>query len=82
MANRRLPTVHRVPEALRGIVVFREQRVFLCHYICDRCPNEWEDELLVQCHSWCPCCDDKCEPYLVEEIIEERPEFDLEDNVL
>lgn len=43
-------------------------RVFRNHYICEECPNEFNDELLVSGPSWCPCCDKECEPYFVEEF--------------
>jgi hypothetical protein len=61
-------------------IVRKAQRVFICHYQCDACPNEWEDELLAVSHSWCPCCDAKVEPYYTEEFEVERPEFDLGDD--
>lgn len=73
-----------VPEALRGIIRFRNQRVFHCFYECNECTDlgsEWMDEMLTVSHSWCPCCGLKAEPYFVEEFEEERPEFvDEEDD--
>ena len=65
-------------------VVFRQQRVFRCYYECnaeDCSPlgSEWVDELLVAGKSWCPCCEREAEPYAVDEIVEERPEFDIEE---
>jgi hypothetical protein len=57
----------------------RAQRIFRCHYQCDECPNEWNDELLVAGPSWCPCCDMELEPYCVEQFEAERPEWDEEE---
>ena len=48
----------------------KQFRIFRNHYICDDCPNEWTDEMLVISHSWCPCCDMKCDPYSSESLIE------------
>jgi hypothetical protein len=74
-------TKQKSPSLLRiAGVVLREQRVFRCHYLCDDCTDvgsEWCDELLVAGPSWCPCCDTQREPYAVDEIFIERPEFDL-----
>jgi len=47
-------------------------RVFRCHYICDECPNEFADEMLVIGPSWCPACDAEIEPYSSEDL------FDIE----
>jgi hypothetical protein len=38
------------------------------------------DEALVVATGYCPSCDAACEPYYVEELVEERPEFDLGDD--
>lgn len=61
-------------------IVLKAQRVFTITYYCDSCPNEWTDELLTVTHSYCPCCDAKCEPGTIEEHEEELPEFDLGDD--
>jgi len=77
MSRQKSPSLLRVAG-----VVLRGQRVFRCHYICNDCTDtgsEWCDELLVAGPSWCPCCDTQAEPYAVDEIYEERPEFDLGD---
>jgi len=74
MSRQKSPSLLRVAG-----VVLRGQRVFRCHYICNDCTDtgsEWVDEMLCQSHSWCPACDTRAEPYLVEEIYVERPEFD------
>lgn len=69
-----------VPEALRGIVRFKEQRVFRCWYYCEACDDaEFTDEMLVVSHSWCPHCGAKCEPDTVDELFEDRPEFDVDE---
>jgi len=47
-------------------------RVFRNHYICDECPNEFADEMLVIGPSWCPSCDAEIEPYSSEDL------FDIE----
>ena len=47
-------------------------RVFRNHYICDECPNEFADEMLVIGPSWCPACDAEIEPYSSEDL------FDIE----
>ena len=60
-------------------IVFRSQRVFTITYYCESCPNEFTDEMLTVSHSYCPCCDAKCEPGTIEESEEELPEFDLSD---
>ena len=53
-------------------------RVFTNHYLCDDCPNEWQDELLVKGPSWCPCCDREVEPYLSTECEELTDEEECE----
>lgn len=68
-----------MPDALRGIIRFKEQRVFRCHFVCAACEATFEDEMLVRGASWCPCCETRCDPAAVMEFTEERPEFDLED---
>lgn len=82
MADRRLQTIRQVPKALRGIIRFREQRVYRLYYECLECTglgSEWMDEALAVGPSWCPCCDRKAEePYFVEEFEEERPEFAID----
>jgi len=45
-------------------------RVFRCHYICDECPNEFADEMLVIGPSWCPACDAEIEPYSSEDLFD------------
>lgn len=70
-----------VPQALRGIIRFREQRVFRCHYFCPSCDSEWCDEALVVSAAYSPCCDEKAEPYDTEEFLVERPEFDIDEMV-
>ena len=69
---------HKLSPTLQRLgIVLRAQRIMRCYYLCDDCPNEWTDELLVAGPSWCPCSDAAIEPYSVEEFVEERPEFDL-----
>jgi hypothetical protein len=60
-------------------IIHKEQRVFRCDYICDECPNEWTDHLLVAGPSWCPCCERLTEPYHVDEMVELQAQFDLGD---
>jgi hypothetical protein len=48
----------------------KQQRVWRNHYICDECPNEFSDEMLVISHSWCPCCDAQIEPYSSESLLD------------
>jgi len=50
--------------------VLKPMRVFRCHYICDECPNEFADEMLVIGPSWCPSCDKECEPYSTETLFD------------
>ena len=50
--------------------MLKPQRVFRCHYICDECPNEFADEMLVIGPSWCPCCDAEIEPYSSEDLFD------------
>lgn len=73
-----------VPDAMRGIVRFRSQRVYHLFYECNECTDlgsEWMDEALVITHSYCPCCGLKAEePYFVEEFEEDRPEFAIDDD--
>ena len=63
--------------ALGVQIVLKAQRVFTITYYCDDCCNEFTDEMLTVSHSWCPCCDAKCQPGTIEEHEEEMPEFDL-----
>ena len=71
-------STHKLSPTLQRLgIVLRAQRIMRCHYLCDACPNEWTDELLVAGPSWCPCCDREVEPYDTEEFVEERPVFDL-----
>jgi hypothetical protein len=51
---------------------------FRCSYLCDACPNEWEDEVVSPGESYCPSCDAVCEPYFTEEVVEERAVFEVE----
>jgi len=75
-------SVRKSPTLLQVVgVVFRQQRVFRCYYICEECPYEWVDEMLVEGPSWCPCCEAKLEPEAVDEVCEERPVFDLDEEV-
>jgi hypothetical protein len=79
MSARKSPLLLRVPS-----VVLREQRVFRLHFFCEACTDvgsEWVEEALVVRSGYCPCCDTECEPYSTEEFYEERPEFDLSDEL-
>lgn len=49
-------------------------RYFRNYFLCEECPNEWSDDMLVVGPSWCPCCDKSCEPYSSEAL------FDLIDD--
>ena len=33
------------------------------HYLCDRCPLEWDEYAAFEGPAWCPCCDEAVEPY-------------------
>ena len=33
------------------------------HYLCDRCPLEWDEYAACEGPAWCPCCDEAIEPY-------------------
>ena len=33
------------------------------HYLCDRCPLEWDEYAALEGPAWCPCCDEAVEPY-------------------
>lgn len=66
-----------VPDALRGIVRFRQQRVFRCHYTCDDCGERWTDEMLTVSYSWCSFCEAKTEPHETEELLVDMAEFDV-----
>jgi hypothetical protein len=33
------------------------------HYLCDRCPLEWDEYATCEGPAWCPCCDEAVEPY-------------------
>lgn len=66
-----------MPDALRGIVRFKEQRVFRCHFVCPACDSRFMDEMLVNGASYCPHCELRCEPAAVTEFTEEWPEFDV-----
>jgi len=48
--------------------------VFRNHYLCDACPNEWADDMLVVAPSYCPCCDTEREPYDSEPLLEDGKE--------
>lgn len=56
-------------------IVWRERRVIRNWYQCEECPLEWSDDLLVRAEGWCPCCDQRVEPYYTEEFEVTRPEF-------
>ena len=57
-------------------ILRRHQRIFRCHYFCNDCSAEWNDELLVVGGSWCPCCIGTAEPYCIEEFEEDRPQWE------
>jgi hypothetical protein len=52
-------------------------RVFVNHYLCEACPNEFSEEMPVVTHSWCPCCEARCEPYDYETLLEDAAEEDV-----
>jgi hypothetical protein len=49
----------------------RQFRIFRSHYLCDACPNEWSDEMMVVTSSYCPCCDAEAEPYDSEALLDD-----------
>jgi hypothetical protein len=51
------------------------QRIYRCHYRCDGCDVDWDDELLTAGPSWCPVCEAKFEPTVTDEFEEERLEW-------
>jgi hypothetical protein len=52
--------------------VSKQFRIFRNHYyLCDACPNEWSDEMMVVASSYCPCCDAEAEPYDSEALLED-----------
>lgn len=51
-------------------------RVFRVTYYCEECPNEFTDEMLTVAHSYCPCCDMRCEPDGIEEYEVETDEVE------
>ena len=57
----------------------KQFRIFRTHYLCDDCPNEWSDEMMVVGPSFCPCCDREAEPYDSEALIEDALVADAED---
>jgi hypothetical protein len=74
MATRTLPW-HRA-DLSRALAVRRvKRRVFRCHYRCDPCDVDWDDELLTAGPSWCPVCEAKYEPTVTDEYEEERLEW-------
>jgi hypothetical protein len=61
------------------VIVTRPRRVFVCSYECDACSpfgSEWTTELNEPRPDYCPRCDRQYEPYAVDEVTEDRPEFD------
>ena len=46
-------------------------RVFRNWYLCDACPNEFSDEMMVVGPSYCPCCDAECQPYTHDALLED-----------
>jgi hypothetical protein len=56
---------------LRDLASARQFRIFRNHYLCDDCPNEWSDEMMVVGLSYCPCCDREAEPYDTETLLDE-----------
>ena len=56
--------------------ILRQLRIFRCHYLCDDCSIEWNDEMLVEGMSWCPRCDQETEPHRVNEFEEYRLEWE------
>lgn len=61
--------------------ITKQLRVFANHYICEECPNEWMDELLVVGPSWCPCCDREVEPYASDASEEDCIEDENEEEI-
>ena len=57
----------------------KQFRIFRNHYLCDACPNEWSDEMMVVAPSYCPCCDAEAEPYDTEHLLDEVDVAVLED---
>jgi len=49
----------------------RAYRFFTLHYLCDACPNEWQESSAVEGPSWCPCCEKETPAYLALECEEE-----------
>lgn len=51
---------------------FRYLRYWRNHYQCDACPNgnEFSEEMPVVCFAYCPCCDEKVEPYASEALLD------------
>jgi hypothetical protein len=49
----------------------KQFRIFRNHYLCENCPDEWSDEMMVVGPSHCPYCDAEAEPYDTEALLEE-----------
>lgn len=64
---------------IRWRASLKQFRIFRNHYLCDDCPNEWSDEMMVVGPSYCPCCDAQAEPYDTEHLLDEVDVAVLED---
>lgn len=56
-------------KTLQPGLVLRPMRVFRNLYRCDRCGDQWDDEMLTVSYSWCPFCSGRTEPYESEALI-------------
>jgi hypothetical protein len=49
----------------------KQFRIFRNHFLCDDCPNEWSEEMMVVGPSYCPCCDREAEPYASDALLDD-----------
>lgn len=49
----------------------KQFRIFRNHYLCDVCPNEWSEEMMVVDTGYCPCCERAAEPYDTESLLDD-----------